>query len=235
MRLALRLFILALWLSEAISHTHHVGPYTPGYVAATRAFGSCHLKSRNYTRGSHFSQCLNFRTNPSSQSPFILPLPVTASRGSSSTTVGTARLSTFLANIRIFRKRLETVAKLSVALCIAFRTAVGNRFRVDNIEFRRRIDGVVVLCIALPAAVANRFRVDGVELRRRIIDGVVVAFSVSIVSSIASYYIIIINKIQGQAVNSCTFVIDPDVMSKLLQDDGLRCDKSKGKVIRQSG
>ena len=147
--------------------------------------------------------------------------------------MGTARLSTFLANIRIFRKRLETVTKLSVALCIAFRTAVGNRFRVDNIEFRRRIDGVVALCIALPAAVANRFRVDGVELRRRIIDGVVVAFSVSIVSSIASYYII--NKIQGQAVNSCTFVIDPDVMSKLLQDDGLRCDKSKGKVVRQSG
>jgi len=35
-------------------------------------------------------------------------------------------------------------------------------------------------------------------------------------------------KIQGQAVNSCTFVVDPDGMKKLLQaDNGLRSDRSK--------
>ena len=153
-----------------------------------------------------------------SRPPVILPLPVTSNRGSS-----TAWPSTFVVNIRSFQRRLETAAKLSVALCIAVRTAVGNRVRVDSIALRRLvIDSVVALGGAFRTVVGNRFRVDGVELRRRVIDGIVVAFSVSIVSSIASYYVL--NKIQGQAV---TFVVDPEVVKKLLQDDDFKLRSCK--------
>jgi len=208
MRLTSRRFIFVLCVGEAISPAHLVGLHGLGYeekfdnlnssLAKMRAFeeGRPLGLSQSYT-GIQFSYCL--RADSTSLSEWRLPLPVTASRGS--TTMGTVRLSTFITHIRSLQKRLETAAKLSVALCIAFRTAVGN---------------------------SSWFRVDSVELRRRIIDGVVVAFIVSIVSSIASHYIV--NKIQGQAVNSCTFVVDPDVMKKLLQaDNGLRSDKSKEK------
>ena len=234
MRLTSRLFILALCAGDAIPPVHFVGPpsHIPGYkgkidnlnnLATIRVFlkkgRPPGLQSPTYT-GIQFSQCCG---DSSYRSPFknsLLPLPVTTSRGSG-TTIGTARLSTFVLNIRSFQKRLNAAAKLSVALCIAFGTAVRNRFRVDDIALRSWIDGVVALCIAFQTAVGNRFRVDSVELRRRIIDGVVVAFSVSIVSSIASYYIV--NKIQGQVV---TVVVDPDVVRKLLQDEGLRSCKS---------
>ena len=224
MRLTSRLFVLALCGGEAIPTAPPSYYNLNNKLAPTSAFeeGVPFGLSQNYTE--HLGQSIPRRAMAkwTSLPPAILPLPVTSNRGSS-TAIGTAWSSTFVVNIRSFHKRLETAAKLSVALCIAVRTAVGNRLRVDSVALRRLvIDGVVALGGAFQIAVRNRFRMDSVELRRRIIDGVVVAFSVSIVSSIASYYVL--NKIQGQAV---TVVVDLEVVKKLLQDDGFKSRSCK--------